>query len=220
MVNSFELAIFILGFGLSYSLNYIGEYQAAYTVPTETRCNCTLDSLRNRAGFELPKVEVLQSPTEQPLEWTESKEIGMDGILVGNTYLGNYSAGDLVDLNTIYVKPNQLLGLEITDGTLPDIVSVEVLNSTTPLNNTEIRLGEIIVDKKIYDSFVLYNKSLETPSALENTFRLRLPSQGDFVLIVYLLYNYDSEIGNSNNDSGGTQTSSFVALYKSVLSVT
>lgn len=130
-----------------------------------------------------------------------------------------------MDLSTIKVTQNQPLGLEITDGTFPDIVSVEVVNSTTPMNNTDLRLGEIIIDKKISDSFVLFNKSLKEPTLDQNSFRLQVPPQGgDFVLIVSLLYNYNSNIANNNNNSGAnpTQTASnsnFVAIYKSILSV-
>jgi hypothetical protein len=193
---------------------------------SETPCNCTLDSVDNMAGFELPKVELLQSKNEIPLEWTESKEIGLDGVLVGNTYIANYSAGDLVEASTFEVGQNRLLGLEISDGTSPDILSVEIVNSTTPMNSTDLRLGELVIDKKISDSYVLYDKSLEEPTLEQNSFMVQGPPQGgDFVLILSLLYNYNPNIGINNNIGSGadpvqTQSgSSFIAIYKSIVSV-
>lgn len=220
----------IAGFGC-FSIYYDGyqkmEIREVYAFSkSETPCNCTLDSVENMAGFELPKVELLQSENEIPLEWTESKEIGLDGVLVGNTYIANHSAGDFVEQSTIQVGQDRLLGLEISDGTSPDIVSVEIVNSTTPMNSTDLRLGELVIDKKISDSFVLFNKSLKEPTLEQNSFMVQVPPQGgDFVLILSLLYNYNSnnDINNKNGSGAApvqTQlSSSFLAIYKSVISV-
>ena len=211
--------------GISYSLNHVNDYQegkikVAYGVTkSEFPCNCTLDSVERRVGFELPKVDVLQSKSELHLEWTESQEMGMDGILVGDTYLGNYSAGDLADLNIIKVEQNQLLGLEITGGALPDIVSAEILRPTTNMNRPDLKIGEIVIDKKISDSFVFFNNSLKEPTIEQNSFRVE-PQGGDFILLVSLLYNYQpSNIKNGTTTTQTEPNSSFVAIYKSVLSV-
>lgn len=230
MYNPYVIIIISLvaGFG-SFSI-YYDEYQKMQVgevhafSKSKTPCNCTLDSVDNMAGFELPKVELLQSENEIPLEWTQSKEIGLDGVLVGNTYIANYSAGDFVEQSTIQVGQDRLLGLEISDGTSPNIVSVEIVNSTTPMNTTDLRLGEIVIDKKISDSFVMFDKSLKEPTLEQNSFMLQVPPQGgDFVLILSLLYNYNTNIDINNNESGGapqTQpSSSFIAIYKSIVSV-
>ena len=213
--------------GILYSSIYQNEYQetqirTAYGVSKgEIPCNCILDIADLRSGFELPKVELMQSPTEQPLDWAESKEIGMDGILVGNTYLGNYSAGDLVDLNTVKVSQNQLLGLEITDGTLPDIVRTEIINSTTSMNRTDLKIGEIIIDKKISESNLLFNKSIKEPTLDQNSFRVQVPPQGgDFVIIVSLLYNkpYTSSTFNTTTLTESNPVR-LTGIYKGVISV-
>jgi hypothetical protein len=213
--------------GILYSSIYQNEYQeiqirTAYGVSKgEIPCNCILDIADLRSGFELPKVELMQSPTEQPLDWAESKEIGMDGILVGNTYLGNYSAGDLVDLNTVKVSQNQLLGLEITDGTLPDIVRTEIINSTTSMNRTDLKIGEIIIDKKISESNLLFNKSIKEPTLDQNSFRVQVPPQGgDFVIIVSLLYNkpYNSSTFNTTTLTESNPVR-LTGIYKGVISV-
>ena len=218
----------ILMLTASYPLNQLNDYQegrikVAYGVTkSEFPCNCTLDSVERRVGLELPKVDVLQSKSELHLEWTESQEMGMDGILVGDTYLGNSSAGDLVNLNIIKVEQNQLLGLEITGGALPDIVSAEILRPTTNMNRPDLKIGEIVVDKKVSDSFVFFNNSLNEPTIEQNSFRVETePQGGDFILLVSLLYNYQpSNIRNGTASTTQTEpNSNFIAIYKSVLSV-
>jgi hypothetical protein len=227
MIKLFGIIMIVMTTGILYSSIYQNEYQeiqirTAYGVSKgEIPCNCILDIADLRSGFELPKVELMQSPTEQPLDWAESKEIGMDGILVGNTYLGNYSAGDLVDLNTVKVSQNQLLGLEITDGTLPDIVRTEIINSTTSMNRTDLKIGEIIIDKKISESNLLFNKSIKEPTLDQNSFRVQVPPQGgDFVIIVSLLYNkpYTSSTFNTTTLTESNPVR-LTGIYKGVISV-
>src|ERR687897_1139123 len=227
MIKLFGIIMIVMTTGILYSSIYQNEYQetqirTAYGVSKgEIPCNCILDIADLRSGFELPKVELMQSPTEQPLDWAESKEIGMDGILVGNTYLGNYSAGDLVDLNTVKVSQNQLLGLEITDGTLPDIVRTELINSTTSMNRTDLKIGEIIIDKKISESNLLFNKSIKEPTLDQNSFRVQVPPQGgDFVIIVSLLYNkpYNSSTFNTTTLTESNPVR-LTGIYKGVISV-
>lgn len=94
------------------------------------------------------------------------------------------------------------------------------------MNNTDLRLGEIIIDKKISDSYVLFNKSLKEPTLDQNSFMVQVPPQGgDFVLIMSLLYNYNSNIDINNNNVSGVappqtqSSSSFIAIYKSIVSV-
>jgi hypothetical protein len=227
MIKLFGIIMIVMTTGILYSSIYQNEYQeiqirTAYGVSKgEIPCNCILDIADLRSGFELPKVELMQSPTEQPLDWAESKEIGMDGILVGNTYLGNYSAGDLVDLSTVKVSQNQLLGLEITDGTLPDIMRTEIINSTTSMNRTDLKIGEIIIDKKISESNLLFNKSIKEPTLDQNSFRVQVPPQGgDFVIIVSLLYNkpYTSSTFNTTTLTESNPVR-LTGIYKGVISV-
>jgi hypothetical protein len=227
MIKLFGIIMIVMTTGILYSSIYQNEYQeiqirTAYGVSKgEIPCNCILDIADLRSGFELPKVELMQSPTEQPLDWAESKEIGMDGILVGNTYLGNYSAGDLVDLNTVKVSQNQLLGLEITDGTLPDIVRTEIINSTTSMNRTDLKIGEIIIDKKISESNLLFNKSIKEPTLDQNSFRVQVPPQGgDFAIMVSLLYNkpYNSSTFNTTTLTESNPVR-LTGIYKGVMSV-
>ena len=112
-------------------------------------CNCTLDFVDDAVGFELPNVKIIknesmQSQTEERLEWTASKQLAMDGVLVGvgDIYLANQSSGALVDLNAIRVVDNQALGIEITGGSEPDIVRAEIVNPVeASMSNTGLSLS-------------------------------------------------------------------------------
>jgi hypothetical protein len=187
-------------------------------------CNCTLDFVEDAVGFELPNVKIIknesmQSQTEGSLEWTASKQLAMDGVLVGDVYLANQSSSALVDLNTIRVVDNQLLGIEITGGSEPDIVRAEVVNPVAAsVNNTGLSLGDIVIDKKLLDYTISYNESLDVTSFEENSFNIRVPRQGDYVLILSLIYKNNS---SNNNDTASniSQIGDLTAIYKTLLSV-
>jgi hypothetical protein len=87
------------------------------------------------------------------------------------------------------------------------------------MNRPDLKIGEIVIDKKVSDSFVLFNKMLKEPTLEQNSFRLKTPPQGaDFILLVSLIYNYQpiSTINNSTDNTASN--SSLVTIYKSVLS--
>jgi hypothetical protein len=87
------------------------------------------------------------------------------------------------------------------------------------MNRPDLKIGEIVIDKKVSDSFVLFNKMLKEPTLEQNSFRLKtLPQEGDFILLVSLIYNYQP-ISTVNNSTDNTASnSSLLAIYKSVLS--
>jgi hypothetical protein len=87
------------------------------------------------------------------------------------------------------------------------------------MNRPDLKIGEIVIDKKVSDSFVLFNKMLKEPTLEQNSFRLKtLPQGGDFILLVSLIYNYQP-ISTVNNSTDNTASnSSLLAIYKSVLS--
>jgi hypothetical protein len=197
-------------------------------------CNCTLDSLDGTSGFELPKVKLvmnnsMQSQTDGRLEWTESKQLALDGVLVGNVYLGNQSRSAIVDLNTIRIEPNQLFGLEIAGGSPPDTVKAEILNTLTAMNNSDLKMGDILVDKKVSESTLLFNNSTEEPALDHSNFRFPAQWQGrDAVLLVSLLYNYSESVNNNSSSSTGIhvispttelEQPSLMAIYETVLTV-
>lgn len=187
-------------------------------------CNCTLDFVDDAVGFELPNVKIIknesmQSQTEGRLEWTASKQLAMDGVLVNDIFLANQSSSALVDMNAIRVVDNQPLGIEITGGTQPDIVRAEIVNPVdASMNNTGLSLGDIVIDKKLMDYTIsYYNKSLDMTSLEGNNFNVRVGRQGDYVLILSLSYKHN----NSDNDTAGniSNIGDLTAIYKALLSV-
>jgi hypothetical protein len=189
-----------------------------------THCNCTLDFVDDAVGFELPNVKIIknesmQSQTEGRLEWTASKQLAMDGVLVDDIYLANQSSSALVDMNDIRVVDNQPLGIEITGGTQPDLVRAEIVNPVDAfMNNTGLGLGDIVIDKRLMDYTIsYYNKSLDETSLEGNSFNVRVGKQGDYVLILSLIYkqnkSYNDTAGNISNNGDLT------AIYKALLSV-
>jgi hypothetical protein len=187
-------------------------------------CNCTLDFVDDAVGFELPNVKIIknesmQSQTEGRLEWTASKQLAMDGVLVGDIYLANQSSSALVDMNAIRVVDNQALGIEITGGTEPDIVRAEIVNPLdASMNITGLSLGDIVIDKKLMDYTIsYYNKSLDVTSLEENSFNVRVARQGDYVLLLSLIYKNNS--GNNDTASNISHIGDLTAIYKALLSV-
>lgn len=217
----------------SSSLNELDiKLKEAYAVSMGgTPCNCTLDLIGNTMGFELPNVkliknEFMQSQTEGTLKWTESKQLAADGVIIGDIYVANQSAGALVDLNTMRVRQNQPLGLEITGGTLPDIVKVEVVNSSTATNNTGLKMGDIQIDKKMSESTLLFNKAINKPTSNQSTFTIQAAqSGGEAVLIVSLLYNNSDVRGangtnyNINAISTQPRPPDIAGIYTAILSI-
>jgi hypothetical protein len=186
-------------------------------------CNCTLDFLDGTVGFELPNVKIIKnesmlSQTEGRLEWNESRQLALDGELVGDVYLANQSSGALIDLNTINVKDNQLLRIEVTGGSQPDIVRAELLNlKSSSLNETGLSLGDVIIDSKLSDYVISYNKTLGEPTSEENSFRVHIPAKGEYALILYLTYQKGGMNNPANNNA--TTNGDLTAIYKTFFSV-
>jgi hypothetical protein len=231
IVRLFPFVIILMTTGILYLSSPTNEDQIklAYSVSKgQSTCNCTLDFVDNAIAFQMPKVKIIknesmQSQTEGTLVWNESKQLATDGAIVGDIYIANQSAGALVDLNTIKVEQHQLLSLEITGGTLPDIVRAEIVNPTTPMNGTGLTIGDIKIDKKISESTIVFNKLTNEPSSNQNSFRVQVPPEGgDMVLIVSLLYNSNNMNSNNTTSTGIDITSSnplVTGIYYAVLTM-
>lgn len=200
------------------------EIESAYAVSKgDSPCNCTLDFMDNVVGFELPNVKIIksefmQSRTEGRLEWNESKQLAMDGVLVNDVYLANQSSGALTDLNTIRASNNQLFTIEVSGGSIPDIVKAEVVNLTdASLNNTALTLGGVVIDKKLSEDTFSYSGSAGEPTLHDNSFHIRAPKPGDYALMLSVAYQEDAvnKAAMINSSQGGDLT----AIYKAVLSV-
>ena len=198
------------------------EMKAAYPVSkSDFPCNCTLDFVDNAVGFELPNVKIIkseymQSQTEGSLEWNESKQLAMDGVLVDGVYLANQSEGALTDLNTIRAANNQLFTIDVSGGSIPRLIKTEIVNLTdASLNNTSFSLGSIIIDEKQSDNILQYGGS--AGATYDNNFYVKVPKPGDYVLILSL--GYQDAAGISDVMTSLPQTTDLTAIYKAVLSV-
>jgi hypothetical protein len=198
------------------------EMNAAYPVSkSDFPCNCTLDFVDNAVGFELPNVKIIksehmQSQTEGNLEWNDSKQLAMDGVLVDGVYLANQSAGALTDLNTIRAANNQLFTIEVSGGSTPRLIKTEIVNLTdASLNNTSLGLGSLIIDEKQSDNILQYGGSAGALATHDNSFYVKVPKPGDYVLILSLGYQDAAGI----SDVSLPQTTDLTAIYKAVLSV-
>jgi hypothetical protein len=108
--------------------------------------------------------------------------------------------------------------MEVTGGSQPDIVRAELLNlEPTSLSETGLSLGDVIIDNKISDYIIHYNKTLNEPTLEENSFRVHIPAQGEYMLILYLTYQ-KSDVDNFTTNNL-TQNGYLTAVYKTFLSV-
>ena len=226
-IKLYLIVFVVILINIGWHSNYSGisiEMKAAYPVSkSDFPCNCTLDFVDNAVGFELPNVKIIksehmQSRTEGSLEWNESKQLAMDGVLVHGVYLANQSAGALTDLNTIRAANNQLFTIEVSGGSIPRLIKTEIVNLTdASLNNTSSGLGSIIIDEKQSDNILQYGGSAGALAAYDNNFYVKVPKPGDYVLILSL--GYQDAAGISDVRTSLPQTSDLTAIYKAVLSV-
>ena len=226
-IKLYLIVLVVVLINMGWHPNYSGisiEMKAAYPVSkSDFPCNCTLDFVDNAVGFELPNVKIIkseymQSQTEGSLEWNESKQLAMDGLLVDGVYLANQSAGALTDLNTIRATNNQLFTIEVSGGSIPRLIRTEIVNLTdASLNNTSLGLGSIIIDEKQSDNILQYGGSAGALATHDNNFYVKVPKPGDYVLILSL--GYQDADGMSDARTSLPQTTDLTAIYKAVLSV-
>ena len=226
-IKLYLIVLVVVLINIGWHPNYSGisiEMKAAYPVSkSDFPCNCTLDFVDNAVGFELPNVKIIksehmQSQTEGSLEWNESKQLAMDGVLVDGVYMANQSAGALTDLNTIRAANNQLFTIEVSGGSIPRLIKTEIVNLTdASLNNTSLGLGSIIIDEKQSDNILQYGGSSGALATHDNNFYVKVPQPGDYVLLLSL--GYQDAAGISDVRTSLPQTTDLTAIYKAVLSV-
>jgi hypothetical protein len=164
-------------------------------------CNCILDSTtyasspsNNMSGLTIPRVkliknETLESKTEGHLTWNTLKDTQLLGLLSENFFLGNFSRGTgaSVALNTLKVKQNESLGIQITGGRTPAQVKAEIIKATVNKNGT---LGEIkTLGPKVAEIPIQYDKATKKPTLDKNSFPVKVPEHGDYLLLIELTYN-------------------------------
>lgn len=221
--------------------------QSAYgqKVPVGAICNCILDltsggSLNsNITGITIPKVNLLKNQTLQgqigqgrPFS-IMAQPTQLMGIVTKDLFLGNFTGGPgaVVALNTINVKPNESLGVEIFGGKLPKptLVNGEVVSANVNVNESLSKIK--VVGNKTVQFQLLYTKSIKKPVLGINTFRVDVKSPGYYLLLMSLGYNTKlntNKLVTSNSNASSTidkffriqqKTYSLMPIYETILRV-
>jgi hypothetical protein len=199
----------------------------AQTVPSG-ECNCILDSTtyastpyNNLTGLTIPSVDLLKnetvvSVTEGNLSWITDKGTELLGVLSENYFLGNFSRGTgrSVALNTLDIRQNESLGIEVSGGSVPNDMKAEIMQASIDKNGT---LAEITtIGPKIAEIPILYDETLEEPTSDKNSLKINVPAAGDYLLLVVL--SYDSKNQTSSLSSTSPSSSKPLKLvYETVL---
>jgi hypothetical protein len=202
----------------------------AQTVPSG-ECNCILDSTsyasiphNNLTGLTIPSVDLLknetvESATEGNLSWITEKGTELLGVLYENYFLGNFSRGTgrTVALNTLDIRQNETLGVEVSGGTVPDRMKAEIIQASVDKNGT---LAEITtVGPKIAEIPIIYDEAIEDPIADKNTLKVSVPAAGDYLLLVELSYDNKNQTSLPPPPSSSSPSSSkpLTLVYETVL---
>ena len=199
----------------------------AQTVPSG-ECNCILDSTsyastpyNNLTGLTIPSVDLLKnetvvSATEGNLSWITEKGTELLGVLSENYFLGNFSRGTgrTVALNTLDIKQNESLAVEVSGGSVPDHMKAEIIQASVDRNGT---LAEITtIGSKIAEVPILYDETLEEPTDDKNSLKVNVPTSGDYLLLVELSYDNNNQTTSSSSLSSSKP---LTLVYETVLVV-
>jgi len=220
--------------------------QSAYgqKVPSGAICNCILDYISsghlssNTTGITIPKVNLLKNQTLQD-QTGQGHRISITaqptqlmGIVTKDFFLGNFTGGPgaVVALNTINVKPNESLGVEIFGGKLPKptLVKGEIVSAHVNVNASLAKVK--VVGNKTVQFQLLYSKAIKKPILGINKFLVNVKSPGYYLLLMSLGYNTNFNAnklatGNTNTSNSDKffriqQTSySLMPIYETVLKV-
>ena len=216
-------AIVLIAFTMS---TYQIQSADAQTVPSG-ECNCILDSTsyastpyNNLTGLTIPSVDLLKnetvvSATEGNLSWITEKGTELLGVLSENYFLGNFSRGTgrTVALNTLDIKQNESLGVDVSGGSIPDHMKAEIIQASVDRNGT---LAEITtIGSKIAEVPILYDETLEEPTNDQNSLKVNVPTSGDYLLLIDLSYDNKNQTSSSSLSSSKPLT----LVYETVLVV-
>jgi len=217
----------------------------AQTLSRGVICNCILDltnstsghhSINNITGLTIPRVKLVKnetvlSQTEGRLSWIALKEGRLMGILMNGFFLGNFTGtgtSSTVPLNTLVVRPNESVGVQISGGTLPTASAIkgEIVKADVNVNGT---LGEIkTVGGKPVQFPLQYNKALKKSVLGINSFNINVKEPGYYLLLVSLGYDLKTSGNildvnttkyNSSSFGNGQAKYPLIAIFESVLRV-
>jgi len=202
---------------------------SAQSVGPADTCNCTIDTTsyghlsKNISGITIAKVklvknESLDSQSEGHLTWKAIKPMQLMGILTNGYFLGNFSSGtsSTVALNTLNIKPNDSIGIQIGGGTNPTAAKAEIIKANVDANGTFADIKTI--GKTVSSSLASHIK--KTKSALNNNKLLvGLDHHPSYYLLLVTLTYGDGVKSASTIANSGPKTNHLVAIYQTVLRV-
>ena len=182
-------------------------------------CGCVLDATNSdnntRTNLTIPKVkiiknETLDSQTEGHLTWKAVRSLQLVSIITPNFILGNFSSGTAssVALNTLNVKMNDSLGLQITGGTIPTKVNAQIIKAAVNKNGTLEDTKTI--GKEIIEFPLQFNSTANRFSSNIKSITMNMSEPGDYLLLISLTY--------SSRDHN-REAIPLLAVYESVLTV-
>jgi hypothetical protein len=201
----------------------------AQRVATNSTCNCTLDTTtyghlsENVSGITIPKVRIvqnqsLQSQTEGHLTWKAIKPMQLMGILTNGFFLGNFSSGtaSTVALNSLNVKPNDSIGIQIGGGTIPTTAKAELVKADIDVNGTLAQIKT--VGKPISTFDVNHGKNMKMALAKNKLLAGLDPHPNNYLLLMSL--TYDDGVKSAGSAAiKGLNKNLIVAMYETVLQV-
>ena len=202
----------------------------AQRVAPNSTCNCTIDSttyghlFNNVSGITIPKVKLLQnqsleSQTEGHLTWKAIKSMQLMGILTNGYFLGNFSSGtgSTVALNSLTVKPNDSLGIQISGGTIPSTAKAEIIKADVNENGT---LAQIKTIGKTLSSLHLNHDKNMKMALNKNKLLVGLdPHPNDYLFLITLTYSDGLKSGGGSMVNKEPKSNHIVAIYETVLRV-
>ncbi len=225
-ITSFEMKkelfvlVFAFGIGLLASISAVDQYlHVVWSQSASTQnCNCTADYIAsnpdNLTTLTIPrlnivKTEILDSQTEGHLTWKAIKSTALMSVITDNFLLGNFSTGTgaTVALNTINVKPNESLGIQLS-GKIPDAAKAEIVRASVNENGT---LKDVKPAEKIYEHELQYDKATKKLLSGKNDLIVNITEPGYYLVVISL--SFDSQNGN-NIDKSNRLTSVYETLLK------
>jgi hypothetical protein len=217
--NGFFVLLMSFGIGFLVSL-FAGDQYLPLVLAQRTHisdCNCTADYIAtnpdNLTTLTIPRInivktEILDSQTEGHLAWKAVKSTVLMNVITDNFLLGNFSTGtgSTVALNTINVKLNESLGIQLS-GKIPEAARAEIIRASVNENGT---MKDVKPTEKIHDYELQYDKATKKLILGGNDLAVNLHEPGYYLVVISL--SFGSHHGNNINKTGG-----LTSVYETIL---
>src|SRR4029079_12385727 len=215
--------VLLISFGIGFLVSLFAEDEYLPLVLAQGThipdCNCTAGYIAtnpdNLTTMTIPRINIvktenLDSETEGHLAWKAVKSTVLMNVITDNFLLGNFSTGtgSTVALNTINVKSNESLGIQL-NGKIPDTARAEIIRASVNENGT---MKDVTPEKKIHEYELQYDKETKKLTSGTNDLMVNLHEPGYYLLVLSL--SYGSHHGNNINKPGG-----LTSVYETILKI-